>query len=68
MSLSGYYGPDAQSKAKQLIEGGVVHYACTDIHKVFQLNELEKVLKSPLYKRLIEADTLQNAYLRKRIS
>jgi protein-tyrosine phosphatase len=63
LSLTGHYGSSVQQLAEYLIKQDHYDFAGTDMHNARHLAGLQKVLQSPLLKKLQESGRLRNSGL-----
>ncbi|MCJ8208787.1 capsular biosynthesis protein [Mucilaginibacter sp. RS28] len=63
ISLTGYYGRHAKEIAEMLIDNNLVDYISSDMHHPRHAEALEKALRMPYLKKLIQSGVLKNMEL-----
>lgn len=63
MSLSGYYGPQAQKFAEWMVDQGFFHFVGSDCHRPKHLEPLAKAFQSKTFKKIREQTLLNDTLL-----
>jgi len=59
-SFGGYYGKDAQEKAKYLSKNGMIDFLGSDLHHIKQVDFLKKVIQSKEYNDIFISNNILN--------